>query len=161
AARLSPAWRVLVPDLPGQGDSAPRPGGPGPTISALSVWASAVAPDLKAVVGAGAGGGSLATSVAAECESMGVGCGLEEEIPAPDAPVPPFAWPGYWEMFSDLRSRPPFRAWRPDVLWWLVEEGTRALESGGIRAKASQESVRGLSESPRASGPFRSLEKSP
>jgi pimeloyl-ACP methyl ester carboxylesterase len=41
-------------------------------------------------------------------------------------------WGNEYEMFTALRQRPPFAAWRSDILWTYVEEGTEPLPDGRL-----------------------------
>jgi uncharacterized protein len=160
AARLAPHWRVLVPDLPGHGESDPRLGGIGPVARTLSAWVAAVAPGTRAVIGLSESGGALATEVARDCDAPAIVCGAG---PAEDDGARELAgrdWAGYWEMFRELRSRPPHSTWRADLLWWLVEYGTRALAKGRIELACSPETVAGL-EARFDYEPYSRIEESP
>jgi predicted metal-dependent hydrolase/pimeloyl-ACP methyl ester carboxylesterase len=147
AARLAPDWRVLVPDLPGHGASDPRPGGTEPVVRALSAWAAAVAPDTTAVAGLQTSGGLIAAEVARECNARAIVCGTGDGSGHSREDIAGKGWAGAWEMFTELRNNPPHSGWRPDLVWWLVEQGTRTRPDGRIGLASSKETVRGLAAS--------------
>ena len=111
---------------------------------ALSAWVAAVAPDTRAVIGLSESGGALATAVARDCDAPAIVCAA---APGEDDGVGELAgkdWAGDWEMFRAIGSRPPHSTWRPDLLWWLVEHGTRVRADGRTELTSRPEPIAGL-----------------
>src|SRR5437016_1734803 len=83
-------------------------------------------------------------ALSAECETMAVVCGPDDRLEGEAILEPAATWPGPLELFIHLRRREPFAGWRPDLLWWLAEHGTKPVASDAAALIADSETIRAL-----------------
>lgn len=156
ARALRDRFHVLSLDQRGHGDSEKPPTGYhwANFVHDLKGFLDACAIAMPVGIGHSAGGAAIA-----HCEALFPGTFraavlCEPVISPPRAAAPPagsqntmadgtrrrrIVWPDRQAIFDSYHSRPPFGAWREDVLWDYINHGTRDLPDGQVALKCPAE----------------------
>lgn len=146
-------FRPIAYDQRGHGDSEKPPEGYSFGEAAADLAGLMEALDLGPAVGIGLSGGATAVAIGgADRPGTFDRAVLIEPIVFPNRDLPNAradhtnsmvnrtikrraVWSSHAEIFASYRSRPPFDAWREDILRAYLEWGTRSREDGQIELK--------------------------